>query len=478
MLLESVNKYVSMEPYIFFMVLSYSVVGLPIAQLPQDKICLQQLNQTIEYCLIASRSESTPIKLSILSQSNIFTLYVTIMETITGITWCLVTGVICDKHRKLRKLFLILAPFSVLIGNMFTLVNVAWYNELGTNTLMACWVLHNIFGSVRAGFTISYSYIATNSTESNRSIKYFTLEASYIAALAIGNIIGGQVLGMNSWINGDEMRNYSGTLFIGSISAICSIVWVSFCVQDIEESNEIDAILVEGNNNEVEQNSKVKYVDIVKEMFNLKLIYFSFKSALSKHCRTKKSHILILLIAIIFIDVEQLGMSWIVFSYTQRVYRWNYETYSYFSTIATIAGPIVSMIALPMFTKYFKFTDIETAMIGMVSLLVSTISFGSILLPVGYYSKIVLGSLSNMLNSSIRSNISKLIDHDESGKIFAVLIVMEVFGPFIAAVVYTNTFNATILTYPSLVFQISAVTLFIPLILLVYIEFKYERKFL
>ena len=466
-----------MEPYVFFMVLSYSVCSIPVEQLQQDKICLQQLNQSIDYCLLASKSEATSIKLSILSQSNMLTLYSTTMETITGIVWCLLTGAICDKHRSLRKIFMVLAPFSLLVGNMLKFINVIFYNQLGVHTLMASYALPHLIGSLYAGLTISFSYIATNSTESNRSLKFFAFEASYVAALAIGSLLSGQILGRSSWINGSEIRNYSGTFLIGSISAMCSMSWISFGVHGIEESKNIDIKLDDNeNNNETEEKSKLKYFDILKEMFNVKEIYHSFKYALSKHSKARRNQILVLMVVIILIQLEQIGMYRVMISYTQRMYRWNYEMYSFVSTVASLTGPLISVIALTIFTKVFKLIDIETAMIGMVSLLVATTSIGSILSPFGFYFKIIFGSLSNMLNSSIRSKMSKVIDQNESTKIFAALTVMEVICPFIAAVIYTNTFNATILTYPSLIFQISAMTLFIPFILLIYIEFKYERK--
>lgn len=460
---------------------------IPNEQLQQDKICLQVQDQPVEYCSTLSNQATSPTKLSILAQSNTLSLYATITDTVVGIVWCLLSGSICDKHKQLRKVFLVLAPLQQFLVHGSKLINSVFFYQLGVNSLIFSYIAPAVVGSLHAGMTISFSHIAATSTEMNRSLKFFALEVSFAAGLSIGSLTSGQILGLKSWIRGSEIRNYSGAYMIGAMSALCAMLWIYFVVdmsgkqeekeKDVElnANKSVDEKGEEGK--ELEKECETKFSEIVKEMLNLKEIFNSFRNALSNHSKPKRHQIIILMTIILVVQLDQLGTFKILFSFTQRVYNWDFEMFSYISTIALLTGPLITIVIMPTLTKVFKLVDIETALIGTVSLLFASISIGSILSSFGFYIKIMFGALANMLNPSVRSKMSKVINQSESTKIFAAMTIMEVLCPFLGAIIYTNIFNATMSLYPSLIFQISGVTLLIPFMLLILLEFKYEREF-
>lgn len=87
-----------------------------------------------------------------------------------------------------------------------------------------------------------------------------------------------------------------------------------------------------------------------------------------------------------------------------------------------------------------------------------------------------LGLMGDAANISVRSKMSRIIDSHEVTQIFGALTMIEVLCPFIASAIYINIFNATMATYPTLIIQISTVILIIPLIIFMYIDFKFERE--
>ena len=275
--LRKIRNYVTIEPYIFFMALSYSG---PIEQMQQDKLCLQTFRQSIDYCLNVSESKTSEMKLSILSQSNTLSLYATITYTTFGVIWCLLIGCLCDKHVKLRKPFLIMAAGSFLFENILGMFQVVFFNELGIKMIIASNILPAFIGSYEVGLTLSYAYIATHSTEANRALKYFTFHITYIIASAIGSLLSGQLLGYSSWIRGDEIRNYSSMYIIGIFSAICSILWISFAVESIDklapnENNPAEDNPEENNNDN--EKEKINYWLMIKEIFDVKEIVLSLQ---------------------------------------------------------------------------------------------------------------------------------------------------------------------------------------------------------
>lgn len=352
--------------------------------------------------------------------------------------------------------------------------------------------LPTFVGSFWVGMTLSFSYVATNSTKENRVVRFLTLEIAFFFALAVGNLLGGQLLKRQSWIGGNELRNYSATFLIGIVCSIISMVWTIFRIKNdtivddetkiIENENLDDAnINFDGANEDGNESRKILSNNLLHFIFidvlNPKRVIDSFKAIVAKRKPGLRVQIILLMSAHIAIQLEQIGMWKIMFNYTQRMYYWNFEMFSFVSVIATLTGPIVTMIAIPFLSRVMKLSDIEMGLVGTVSMILATTCAGAILTPIGFYLRILFGSMGNAANIAIRSKMSKIIESNEATKIFAAMTTIEVTCPFIAAVLYTNVYNATIATYPSLFIQMSTASLLVPFFIFIFIDLKYERTF-
>lgn len=378
--------------------------------------------------------------------------------------------------------------------------------------MLASNALPTFIGSFWVGMTLCSSYVARTSTKANRVIRFLALETAFYFALAAGNLLGGQLLKRRSWIGGAEIRNFSATFILGIVCSILSVFWTIFRIEidpvcnedkgmiidaDADEEVDADPIALANRDENANEDSDAKEMGganeeeggakkgpivyffrfLFIEVLNPKRVLDSFKLVIAKRESGIRNQIIFLMIAHIAINLEQIGMWKIMFSFTQRLYFWNFEMYSFISMISAINGPIVTMIAIPFLSKVCKLSDIEMCIVGTLSLILATLSIGSILTPIGMYLRIMFGSMANSANISIRSKMSKIIAKNESTKIFAAMTTIEVLCPFIAAVIYTNIFNATMASYPSLIIQLSTLTLFIPFVIFILIDLKYERIF-
>ena len=343
-------------------------------------------------------------------------------------------------------------------------------------------------------------------------VRFLTAESSVYIAQASGNIISSQLLKRQSWLGGDEIRNYSATFILGIVSSLLCILWTILRVEfkntpiDVytEDTSDVEVIIYNNNEGEAEpedinfngakiENGKSvendkhlkakpesnfsKRFQLIKDIANPKHIIASFQACISKRDRPGlRIQIILLMVSHIAINLEKVGMAKIMFSFVQRLYRWNYETWSYVSVVGTLLGPIMTLVFIPFLAKVCKLVEMEIALIGVTSLILSTISHGSILSPIGQYVSMALSSLSNSASISIRSKMSKVIGKHEVTQIFSALTTIEVLCPFISAMLYTNIFNATMKYYPTLIMQISTVTLFLPLINFIIIDLKLDRK--
>lgn len=346
--------------------------------------------------------------------------------------------------------------------------------------------LPTFVGSFWVGVTLSFTYVATHSSQSSRVVRFLFAEASLFLALASGNLMSSQLLKRPSWIgHGYEMRNYSATFLLGMCCSFICVIWtvlrVEFKNTEVVDTPE-DMDVVINNNNEGEEEIKVLTESkggwaLAKEVLNPKHVIRPFKTMVSRRdVPGLRLQIILLMICHITINLEKIGIAKIIFVFTQRMFFWNVEMFSFVSVAGMVTKPVTVLVIVPILAKKFKLSDIEIAIIGVTSIIVASICTGAVMSPMGFYISMALGLMGDAANISVRSKMSRIIDSHEVTQIFGALTMIEVLCPFIASAIYINIFNATMATYPTLIIQISTVILIIPLIIFMYIDFKFERE--
>lgn len=70
----------------------------------------------------------------------------------------------------------------------------------------------------------------------------------------------------------------------------------------------------------------------------------------------------------------------------------------------------------------------------------------------------------------IRSYMSKIIESGEIGKVFSFMTALDTTAPMLASTLYNFVFKYTINSYPGAVFQITAILMFIPIWIVMWID--------
>lgn len=155
-----------------------------------------------------------------------------------------------------------------------------------------------------------------------------------------------------------------------------------------------------------------------------------------------------------------------------KVYGWDATQYSLINAIAAFINPITMTFAVMVLIKKLKVDDINLSIIGMTGLIFGFIVRGSIKSPIGYYISILLGSISAVITIGMRSKLSKIVNKDELGKVFSLVSTFETIAPTISSIIYTTIFSFSINVYPGLVFHFSVLFLIIPIISMMWIDFR------
>lgn len=66
--------------------------------------------------------------------------------------------------------------------------------------------------------------------------------------------------------------------------------------------------------------------------------------------------------------------------------------------------------------------------------------------------------------------MSKVIDRNEVGKVFSLMTALDTTAPMFSSTLYTFVFKYTIDSYPGTVFQMTALLMFIPIMIVMWID--------
>lgn len=119
------------------------------------------------------------------------------------------------------------------------------------------------------------------------------------------------------------------------------------------------------------------------------------------------------------------------------------------------------------------------SIIGFTGLFVRMSVRGLILSPLGFYWSIVVSVTSSLGTVGFRSNIAKIVDVTEVGKVFTIVMVVGHTAPVIASALFAYTFGATIDSMVGTCHLILAVVSLIPIVIaivLMKINAKYDNE--
>jgi PCFT/HCP family folate transporter-like MFS transporter 1/3 len=203
---------------------------------------------------------------------------------------------------------------------------------------------------------------------------------------------------------------------------------------------------------------------IFNDLIDLQNIRDMFKTCTKHRSDGKRGQIWILFISLPLIMLTINGSYIVLFQFVQKVFQWNAEIYSTVNSLVFIMTAITVATVVPILIKVFKVNDISLSIIGVLSLYIQNLIRGTILNENAFYLSFIFGSLAYVPPISVRAKLSHIVDKNEENKVFGLLATFETLTPIVASIIYSTIFEATLVSYPGLVFQISCVFLLIPLL--------------
>lgn len=353
---------------------------------------------------------------------------------------------------------------------------------------------------------------------------FFILKKLSISAQPIGQFIGGQILGNGDQDTHNQLYNYIPVFIVSLCAQLGGIVWILLVIHEdppqrprvslkkaklvekvtLSKSSTMEAmdenVIRSGEEEEAEISNifgaedamshspdisfysvrsistyifypSRKFIDMFRGLFKVSNIKDLWLTMTRHRPHKGRGQIWFLFTSFAFIMFAYMNTVFVLWPYVEKLYSWSPKYYSSVTSALAVTSLFTIGLILLVFLKSLKFlNDLHLALIGIISLMAQCMLRGSWQHEPGLYLSFLAGSVASLSFIGIRSRLSKIINDDESGKLFALLAIVESIIPGIASVYYSIVFSKTMDVYPGLVFQIAAFLMLVPMFCVIFMD--------
>src|SRR6218665_3702522 len=115
------------EPFMLLYMFGYSLSGMAVSQLIQDKLCRIDYDQSTTFCISINSKDfdhgAEKIKSNILAETAYITLYRTLLSTLPCMIWAVFLGPWSDTYVHGRKLIMIAGAIAAALESFILIIN-------------------------------------------------------------------------------------------------------------------------------------------------------------------------------------------------------------------------------------------------------------------------------------------------------------------------------------------------------------------
>ncbi|XP_074602702.1 lysosomal proton-coupled steroid conjugate and bile acid symporter SLC46A3-like [Brevipalpus obovatus] len=471
-----------LDVHVFLFAFSVAITNITSMQIIQDKVCVNDLRLSPEICHnIEKRPGYSKQADHLYRKATEFRMYEGIMIWIPSMMVTLFIGKLLDKYPQLLKVFF-LAPLVGITIHCFLVIYNAIYFELDYHHLYWAKLPFGLFGSTALLYSASYTYVLRYTPKEFREIRFGMIDFAFNLGITTSMAVGGSILTVDPWFY-PRLRNYIGVYGVSALGCILAILWIIFVVQNstIQESPSTENGKEEKIMNDDKPSESIfQQTSAQKTEENSKFTPLKNIVQMVKTCAKKRedgNHIRLwwCLVCVCLSQICLYAEFSVVYQFVQKVYGWDAQYFSNLKTVVNLIPTFGAIIFPVILVNKMKLSDTTIGIIGSYSLISSCLIKGGFLFPVAFYIGEVASMFTEMMSISFRTIAAKLISFDEYGQVFTVLSCMQSSAGMSSSLLFTGIFNNTINFYPGMVYHAVALTMFMPYLVLIWIDLSGKR---
>lgn len=440
-------KSITVEPVLFFYMMLIFLETNALQELISVKSCIEIINPAnITDCIDNNSSNYTndavkQEKASWVRYNGAILFLFTFLSSFFVASWS-------DKFG--RKFPMLIPPLGTLIAACINCVLSMYIHSSTAYILISSTISGITFGTVGIIAT-TFGFITDISDESSRTKRLVILEAMIYIGGTLGIYIAGKFIkhfDYSSRINGFSL------LFIFEI---CVAALILFYI----------VFRIPNRSNDYLESTEISFGNL----FKLDHVKSSVKAVFRPRDAGKRKVVLLLSLTLFFIYFGLVAQFTLSLYFLQDTLHWTFSEYSDFNSMQFAVQGSILLLGMPVFFHFLKVPDHLIAALGILSKMAAYVVFGLSNNNTLVYSCIACYMFSEYPVPAIRSILSKIVDVDEKGRIFAFTTILQNFCFLIGSFVLTSVFKSTTEIFPGLCFEIVAALQAIALLIVLYLYF-------
>ena len=388
-------------------------------------VCFNMFPETIDRCY---NLENYPdIEDDVQKQATTYIVYYKVLSNLPALVLGLFCGAWSDKYG--RKLPMVLPS----IGTTFAILLYMSANispESSTAFFLCGSLVQGCFGKTSMISMAVHSYTVDITDSERRTRKLGILAAMQFLGMFLGSLVSGLLLD-----NTNVLTTYCSASFMHAVVVVVALaaVWETVTAAEGTEVFPCRSIF------RIENFKDSLLVLIKRREFNLRRCISALLFVLILHqtCRT--------------------GLTDVTLLYTELPpLSWPTSWFGYLAAADNAAMGVVLLIILPILSNVLKLSDSVISILGLACASLRFVILAWSKQTWMVWAAITIGSLGGLINSPVRSLLSKLVHEDEIGKIFAVLGSGETIAKF-QALVFTALYGTTLDIFPGFSFMLASI---------------------
>ncbi|XP_063592308.1 probable peptidoglycan muropeptide transporter SLC46 [Penaeus indicus] len=417
-----------------------------------DRFCRITLGYDEEDCASLNDGHHEDIQAETQKLDSVFLFYEKLVSTVVPLV--LVSFAATWSDRRGRKALIVLCFFGDLLYVMIYLLE-SLFPSWPPEVLLLASFLNSLGGGMMMLLMACYSFMADKTNTKTRTVRMAIMNSAMHMGGPIGTALG-------AWVF--AAKGYVWVFGLGLVIIVVCLLLVIFFIRDKDSNLDTkkgdanDTKEAPGDGNDTKEvpsdghdtREASGHTDERKRTsgspWDPRNVVDLFRVCLRHRPGRGRSHLIILM----FVMLGQISMTpHNLYLWSRRVYLWDENQYSLYSTINQVIEQTMSLIAAPVLHKLAVHDCLMGAGTSFLSFL-KMLTLGLTTSPSQWWVIYLFVIIPNAITSAaIRAQMSKICNADEVGRVFSMLAILEVLWPLADSAIYTAVYTSTLDFYPS-----------------------------
>ncbi|KAL7012231.1 hypothetical protein ACKWTF_014704 [Chironomus riparius] len=438
---------ISVEPTIFLYIFAFSLTSVIENVFYVYKSCTVNHNYSHEICMEIEKHDE--IKTAVQATTAKFLQYDSIAGQIIPIILALFIGSFAD--RRGRKLPLLLGLIGKLIYSSMIIVNSLMPNWPVENIIYTATIPGAITGGDIAIFASALAFLTDITTEADRTVRISILGGAYVGSIPVAVLTG-------TYLYNFYNKSFTKMFVTNAVLIVLSILYTVVKLDWQTTPKQVSLTTI----------PKSQWIS---DFFDKKHFKQTVRTVTKKRDNNYRLYIILMMVSVALYAIQRSEQKYF-FLFAQNKLSWTTEIYSYFRTFESASYVFGILVAVPIFSKVFKWKDTVIVVIGACGSIIGRLFFAFVGTTALMYVGASFASVGPIILPALRSISSKLVPCDERGIMFALISACDKLVPIISGVLYSQTYLATMKVYPAGIFWVTIVSQALVFVTIIFIHFN------